>query len=131
MNNRMNEPTNKPMNKPRPPSVLGLFGTLLIIGGLTCGTAAASDTGKPAHSDGFASLLAAHDQKNLRTGGTEQLPQASPGANPLAKLRTPTMVNAPMWSVVRAFYGPDGELMWGCTIEHRPLTERPGGRIPN
>jgi len=115
------------INLTRPVLGASVLGTLLIISGLIGTSAAASDTGKPAQSDGFTSLLAAHDEKNLRPGDAEQLPQA----NPLAKLRTPTMVRAPMWSVIRAYYGPDGELMWGCTIEHRPLAERPGHQIPD
>jgi len=114
-------------NLTRPILRASALGTLLIVSGLICGSAVASDAGKPAQSDGFSSLLAAHDKKNLRAGDKEQLPQASP----MAKLRTPTMVNAPMWSVIRTYYGPDGELMWGCAIEHRPLSEQPGNRIPN
>lgn len=124
---------NNPMNKPRRPTVLdpGLLGALLIMCGLLTGTATASDTGKPVHSptntDGFTRLLAAHDEKGVQPAAVDQLPQATP----MAKLRTPTMVHAPMWSVIRAYYGPDGELMWGCTIEHRPLIERPGNQIPH
>lgn len=116
-------------NLTRPVLGASVLGTLLIISGLICTSAAASDTGKPAQSDGFTSLLAAHDEKNLRPGDAEQLPQAGPTS--VAKLRTPTMVRAPMWSVIRAYYGPDGDLMWGCTIEYRPLSERPGNQIPD
>jgi hypothetical protein len=121
---------NNPLHKARRPCVIGASSlvALLIICGLSAGAAAASDTGKPAaNTDGFTTLLAAHDEKGGRPGDVEPLPQT----NAIAKLRTPTMVNAPMWSVVRAYYGPDGELVWGCTIEHRPLIEQPGNQIPD
>lgn len=118
---------NYPIDKLRRPSVIGTSILVALLIGLISGAATASDTGKAAPSDGFSALLAAHDEKSARPGDTEQLPQASP----MAKLRTPTMVNAPMWSVIRTYYGPDGELMWGCAIEHRPLSEQPGNQIPD
>jgi len=118
---------NYPIDKAGHPRVIGTSILIALLIGLISGAATASDTVKAAPSDGFSALLAAHDEKSARPGDTEQLPQASP----MAKLRTPTMVNAPMWSVIRAYYGPDGELMWGCAIEHRPLSEQPGNQIPD
>lgn len=89
----------------------------------------AAGTAKP---DGFTALLEAHAERDKAAAQKEPgEPQLAPKATPVSDRGRLVSMPAPMWSVIRAYYGPDGDLRWGCSIEPRPLDEdRFTNRIP-